>query len=169
VATLQGYFDLLDDLVKKWNLSAVETRSVFLEVSQALEASGQHEKAQQFLVKYLASFPTEGGASVPPEAKTAAVKGATGAVKFPITSFLERHNVAGLAPVAALKGDKEHGALFGLLEVFANGNLSAYRTFIKVCLTCAFSARACLNAKIYFFLERVPGVPQILCAPSSQV
>lgn len=132
MATLQGYFDLLDDLVTKWNLSPAETRSVFLEVSQALETSGQPEKAQQFLVKYLTSFSSTEGGATPPEAKTAAVKCATGAVQFPITSFLERHNVAGLAPVAALRGDKEHGALFGLLEVFANGNLGAYRAFIKV-------------------------------------
>jgi len=129
VAMLQGYFDLLDALVVKWRLAPPEARSLFLEVAAALDASGHAEKSQLFLVKYLATFPA--GAAVPPEAKGVAVKGAVGAVKSPIVAFVERHNVAGLAPVAALQGDPEHGALFGLLDVFASGNLSAYRAFVK--------------------------------------
>ena len=133
---LQGYFDLLDDLVAKWGLAPAEARGVFLQVADALDKAasggdGAHaDKSQRFLVKYLATFPA--GAAVPPEARAAAVKGAVGAVQSPVVSFLQRHNVVSLAPVASLQGDAEHGALFGLLQVFATGNLGAYRAFVAV-------------------------------------
>jgi translation initiation factor 3 subunit M len=68
---------------------------------------------------------------VSPEVRALAAKGAAGAVRNPIVSFMERHNLVGLQAVAALKGDKEHGALYDLLLLLATGKLRDYLAWHK--------------------------------------
>lgn len=135
IAMLQGYFDLLDDLVLKWALSLEEARVLFLEVSNALALhDGFEEKSQLFLIKYLATFGTVNAAppaSAPATAETKrlAAKGVAGALRNPILSFTERHNLLGLAVVASLKEDAEHAELYELLSIFSRGKLADYTRF----------------------------------------
>jgi hypothetical protein len=161
---LNGYFDLLDDLVLKWRLGKEDARALFLKVSEALDRSpAKAGQAQLFLIKVSETrgtrqrrkrrekhkkreppascysgahlFPSSGPLPLPPccgllacllacllaqhlatygagDAVTSpgvtalAAKGAAGAVRSPITSFMERHNLLGLPAVSC---DRSHG------------------------------------------------------------
>lgn len=122
---LQGYIDMLDGLVEKWGLSKDDQRTLFLDVSNALEADGQGEKAQKFLLKYLVTF----DAGEIPEDVEIVSKAVVGAIRNPIVSFMERHNLLGLSAVATLQNDQKYMKLYELLRIFTEGKLSEYLVF----------------------------------------
>lgn len=140
LSKLQGYFDLLDVLVIKWDLGVDDARELFLAVSLALESQGLADQAQLFLIKYLATFgkvasAAEGGATsaaaLGADEVALAAKGSAGAVRAPIVGFRARHNLLGLKAVDALRSSKEHAPLHALLAVFGTGQLKDYLSFPK--------------------------------------
>jgi translation initiation factor 3 subunit M len=128
MSLLQGYFDMLEELVTKWTLSTEEACEVYLQVSLALEGDGSIEKSQTFLIKYLSTCGALKSAISKGEKKLA-VKCMVGAVRSPIVCFTERHDILSLRSVSALKNDSEHGELFKLLSIFSSGKLKDYMNF----------------------------------------
>uniref|UniRef100_A0A7S2CTT4 Eukaryotic translation initiation factor 3 subunit M n=1 Tax=Octactis speculum TaxID=3111310 RepID=A0A7S2CTT4_9STRA len=126
-AMLHGYFDLLDELMVKWNLSLSDKRTLFVEVSKALEAEELNDKAHQFLIRYLATFDDTSDAVD----TSKAAQGAIGAIRKPILCFMERHNLLGMTAMQQLENDAEYGKLYELLRIFSVGKLREYLNFYE--------------------------------------
>mmetsp|Transcript_29284 Transcript_29284/g.85419 ORF Transcript_29284/g.85419 Transcript_29284/m.85419 type:complete len:401 (-) Transcript_29284:43-1245(-) len=124
---LQGYLDLLDDLVAKWGLGLEDQRRLFLQVAEALEES-EPAKSQQFLLKYLVSL---NGVEVPPSEKTHVAKAVVAAIRDPIVCFMERQHILGMTAVAQLEADPSLGKLYALLKIFSQGKLRDFLAFAE--------------------------------------
>jgi translation initiation factor 3 subunit M len=120
----------LETEVAVMDLKPADLRLLFEQVSQALAAAGERRSAQRFRMKHLATCAPGAEAAA---AKQTAVDAAVGALKDPATAFsgAAQHSLISLAPVAALKDDKEHAALYGLLAIFGAEKLAAYRAYVK--------------------------------------
>ena len=129
VALLEGYFEILDELVVKWQLDRVSRRKLFLAVYNALEDQNCVLRSQRYLIKYLATLEAEDLSDH--RAKELSAKAVAIAVRKPIVYFQERHNLIGLVAVNSLKGDSADGKLYELLEIFTSGKLKDYVEFAK--------------------------------------
>ncbi|CAM9384657.1 unnamed protein product, partial [Phaeothamnion confervicola] len=131
LSMLSGFFAGVNDWLAGWELSAEDRRRIYLLMADVLAEVGEAEQSQRFLIKYLATFsgaPADALAAVRP----AAARGAAGAVRAPIVSFVEQHNLLGMDAVRQLKEDAKYGPLYQLLSIFSVEKLDAYRAFHKV-------------------------------------
>lgn len=128
VAMLSSFFAGVDDWMKGWDLSVANKRRLYLLISETLGKEGKAVESQKFLMKYLTTF-DEASASELAEVKPAAVRGCIGAVKAPIVSFTEQHNLLGMAAVAQLKDDPKYAGVHQLLHIFSVEKLEEYMAF----------------------------------------
>ncbi|CAM9164053.1 unnamed protein product [Discosporangium mesarthrocarpum] len=127
---LTTFFAGADEWIKGWDLSVQDQRRLFLLISETLGEEGKGDESQKFLMKYLVSFDGEPAEELA-KVKAAAVKGCIGAVKAPIVSFTEQHNLLGMDAVAQLQRDPQFAAVYELLHIFSVEKLSAYMEFHK--------------------------------------
>ncbi|GKY97580.1 hypothetical protein MPSEU_000716500 [Mayamaea pseudoterrestris] len=78
------------------------------------------ERKQKFLLLLIESYPDAGDA-----AKEAAI----GAIRDPVSLFVQQRTLLSLPAIETLK--KNNALLYGLLQVFQEGNLSDYQAFLK--------------------------------------
>ncbi|CAM9603571.1 unnamed protein product [Ectocarpus sp. 6 AP-2014] len=128
VAMLSSFFAGVDDWIKGWELSVADQRRLYLLISDTLGSEGKAVESQKFLMKYLATYDGATTAELA-EVKAAAVRGCIGAVKSPIVSFTEQHNLLGMAAVAQLKADPKYSAVHELLHIFSVEKLGEYMAF----------------------------------------
>lgn len=128
VAMLTSFFAGVDDWIKDWELSVADQRRLYLLISETLAGETNAVESQKFLMKYLATYDDASAAELQ-KVKAAAVKGCIGAVKAPIVSFTEQHNLLGMAAVAQLKGDPKYAAVHELLHIFSVEKLEEYKAF----------------------------------------
>ncbi|CAM9791924.1 unnamed protein product [Chrysoparadoxa australica] len=130
LSMLSSFFEGVEDWIKERELNVTDQRRLLILVADVLEETGQNNDSQRFLLKYLATFegaPREELVSV----KGAAARCAVGAVKAPIVSFTDKHNLLGLQAVEQLQGDPQHSSLYELLRIFAEGKLVDYTAYLK--------------------------------------
>ncbi|CAN0170756.1 unnamed protein product [Ascophyllum nodosum] len=128
VAMLASFFAGVDEWIQGWDLSVKNQRRLYLLISDTLKTEGKQDESQKFLMKFLATY-DEASAGELSEVKAQAVRGCIGAVRAPIVSFTEQHNLLGMAAVAQLKEDPKYSAVYELLHIFSVEKLGEYLAF----------------------------------------
>ncbi|KAG5181593.1 hypothetical protein JKP88DRAFT_199832 [Tribonema minus] len=133
LAMLNSFFASMESMLAAWQLSLKDQRRLFLLVADVLSKASDAAGSQVFLMKYLVTFDNdaEGSKTSAKEVRAAAARGAVGAVKAPIVSFMEHHNLLGMSAVQELRNDPEYAQVYELLRIFGEEKLETYLAFAK--------------------------------------
>mmetsp|Transcript_38103 Transcript_38103/g.88674 ORF Transcript_38103/g.88674 Transcript_38103/m.88674 type:complete len:316 (-) Transcript_38103:223-1170(-) len=132
----------ISPLLDRWESPLSQRRALYLAAADALTESGRAADGQNFLLKYLASFP-EGSA----ETRQRATEAILGGLSDPIGQLLSRstadHGVSllSLPPIRDLISHPDTAPLLRLLDIYSSGSLDDYRA-----LTSETSSAAVLKA-----------------------
>jgi translation initiation factor 3 subunit M len=113
-------------LFDNWNLATEERQKLYRTIASVLPAQQDGSSLRQRYVLLLVESFQDGGSA---EALAAAKVAAIGAIRDPISLFVYQRNLLSLPAVQALK--KSDAKLYGLLQVFQEGNLADYDAVLK--------------------------------------
>jgi len=92
------------------------------------EASGAQSLKQRFLLKLLATY---GNDAVDADGMLAARDATIGAIRDPVTLFNEQRSILSLSPIRQLAKNPSTSSLYSCLEIFQEGKLEDFQTFVK--------------------------------------
>jgi translation initiation factor 3 subunit M len=113
--------------MESWDISESDRRDLFRVVTSVMP-DGDKRK-QRFLLLLTESYTT--AAQVDAQGKQTAKDTAIGAIRDPVSLFVHQRNMLTLPAIQALGKDATTAPLLGLLQVFQEGKLSDYQTYVK--------------------------------------
>lgn len=118
----------LESLFVQWSSSTAQRATLLLAMSQAMEALGEDDVAQEFLLTYLRALDGVAAAQL----SACAAQASKAAVAFIRNPFTKRDiSVVNLDAVTNLANVPECKKLHELVRVFATGTLETFTTFQK--------------------------------------
>lgn len=123
IATTPRIVAMLD----AWQVPLRGRRELYLAAVRGISADSSRK--QRFLLLFVESF--KDAKQVDEQGVTVAKEAALGAINDPVSLFTQQRNMLALPAIQALSKNAATAALHGLLQVFQEGKLDEYHTFVK--------------------------------------
>jgi translation initiation factor 3 subunit M len=117
----------LVSMMESWDIAESDRRDLFRVVTSVMP-DGDKRK-QRFLLLLTESYTTS--AQVDAQGKQTAKEAAIGAIRDPVSLFINQRTMLTLPAIQALGKDAATAPLLGLLQVFQEGKLSDYQTYCE--------------------------------------
>ena len=114
----------LVSMLDSWNIDVQDRRNLYQTVASVLPDTDKRH--QRFLLLLVETYKDN---KVDEQGLQAAKNAAVGAIRDPVSLFLHQRNLLNQPAVQALS--KDHKVLLGLLQVFQEGKISDYQTFLQ--------------------------------------
>lgn len=123
--------DNITQSLEKWNVDIEDKRALLTAFGNAMEGKGNLQYKQRFSLLLLETYNNDSAENIAKNAKAMEVakNTAIGAIKDPISLFVEQRSMLELSAVTALK--QSSADLHELLSIFLNGKLQDFVSFTK--------------------------------------
>jgi len=119
-------------MLEEWNVSVPCRRRLYRALADAMEVSADDDAAirrQRFLLLDVETYTD--ASKLDKEGIHVAKEAALGAIRDPVKLFTQQRGMLALPPIAALQKSADTKPLYSLLQIFQQGNLQDYQSFVS--------------------------------------